>query len=65
MRKRSSRIPYGVGCFLLIFMSNSIVQAVDIAGWLKEKADFKAFLAQLDNRYWDETQNPAYKLFLG
>ena len=29
------------------------------------KADFKAFLAQLDNRYWDETQNPAYKLFLG
>ena len=31
----------------------------------EEKADFKAFLAQLDNRYWDETQNPAYKLFLG
>ncbi|ODT67112.1 MAG: PLP-dependent threonine dehydratase [Nitrosomonadales bacterium SCN 54-20] len=31
----------------------------------EEKADFKAFLAQLDNRYWDETQNPAYRLFLG
>jgi threonine dehydratase len=31
----------------------------------EEKADFKAFLAQLDNRYWDESQNPAYKLFLG
>jgi threonine dehydratase len=31
----------------------------------EEKADFKTFLAQLDNRYWDETQNPAYKLFLG
>ena len=31
----------------------------------EEKADFKAFLNQLDNHYWDESNNPAYKLFLG
>lgn len=31
----------------------------------EEKAAFKAFLGQLDNRYWDESKNPAYKLFLG
>jgi threonine dehydratase len=31
----------------------------------EEKAEFKAFLDQLDNHYWDESGNPAYKLFLG
>ncbi len=31
----------------------------------EEKNDFKAFLNQLGYRYWDETRNPAYKLFLG
>jgi len=31
----------------------------------EEKADFKAFLDQLGYRYWDESKNPAYKLFLG
>jgi threonine dehydratase len=31
----------------------------------EEKAEFKAFLNQLDNHYWDESRNPAYKLFLG
>ena len=30
-----------------------------------EKAEFKKFLGQLGYRYWDESQNPAYKLFLG
>ncbi len=30
-----------------------------------EKAAFKAFLNQLGYRYWDESKNPAYKLFLG
>ncbi len=30
----------------------------------EEKADFKAFLDQLGYRYWDESKNPAYKLFL-
>ena len=30
----------------------------------EEKAEFKEFLNRLDNRYWDETKNPAYKLFL-
>ncbi|MEO6824113.1 MAG: threonine ammonia-lyase, biosynthetic [Nitrosospira sp.] len=30
-----------------------------------EKAEFKAFLKQLENHYWDESNNPAYKLFLG
>lgn len=30
-----------------------------------EQADFKAFLDQLGYRYWDESKNPAYKLFLG
>ena len=29
-----------------------------------EKSAFKAFLDQLGYRYWDETKNPAYKLFL-
>ena len=31
----------------------------------EEKPDFKAFLDQLGYRYWDESKNPAYKLFLG
>ncbi|SEQ83548.1 threonine dehydratase [Nitrosomonas sp. Nm51] len=31
----------------------------------EEKSDFKAFLDQLGYRYWDESKNPAYKLFLG
>jgi threonine dehydratase len=31
----------------------------------EEKAEFDAFLNQLDNHYWDESKNPAYKLFLG
>ena len=31
----------------------------------KEKAAFKVFLDQLGYRYWDESKNPAYKLFLG
>jgi len=31
----------------------------------EEKSDFKAFLDQLGYRYWDESRNPAYKLFLG
>lgn len=31
----------------------------------KEKAAFKKFLDQLGYRYWDESKNPAYKLFLG
>jgi len=30
-----------------------------------EKAAFRAFLKQLNYRYWDETTNPAYRLFLG
>ena len=30
-----------------------------------EKRAFKAFLTQLKYRYWDETGNPAYELFLG
>ncbi|SNX60347.1 L-threonine ammonia-lyase [Nitrosomonas ureae] len=30
----------------------------------EEKTDFKTFLDQLGYRYWDETRNPAYKLFL-
>ena len=30
-----------------------------------EKSDFKLFLDQLGYRYWDESDNPAYKLFLG
>ena len=30
-----------------------------------EKAAFRAFLRQLNYRYWDETANPAYSLFLG
>jgi threonine dehydratase len=31
----------------------------------EEKSAFRAFLDQLGYRYWDETKNPAYKLFLG
>ena len=31
----------------------------------EERSDFKAFLNQLGYHYWDETKNPAYKLFLG
>jgi threonine dehydratase len=31
----------------------------------EERAEFQAFLGQLDNHYWDESNNPAYKLFLG
>ena len=30
-----------------------------------EQADFNAFLQHLGYPYWDETQNPAYRLFLG
>lgn len=30
-----------------------------------EKAEFKTFLDNLDYPYWDESENPAYKLFLG
>jgi threonine dehydratase len=30
-----------------------------------EKAEFRTFLGQLGYRYWDESKNPAYKLFLG
>jgi threonine dehydratase len=30
-----------------------------------EKTAFRAFLKQLNYRYWDETTNPAYRLFLG
>jgi threonine dehydratase len=30
-----------------------------------EKADFRAFLRQVNYRYWEETSNPAYRLFLG
>ena len=31
----------------------------------EEKSSFRAFLDQLGYHYWDETKNPAYKLFLG
>jgi len=31
----------------------------------EEKSDFKVFLDQLGYRYWDESKNPAYKLFMG
>jgi threonine dehydratase len=31
----------------------------------EEKTDFKLFLDQLGYRFWDESNNPAYKLFLG
>jgi threonine dehydratase len=27
--------------------------------------DFRAFLKSLGYRFWDETKNPAYRLFLG
>jgi threonine dehydratase len=30
-----------------------------------ERRQFKAFLAELGYRYWEETDNPAYRLFLG
>ncbi|HEY8118456.1 MAG TPA: threonine ammonia-lyase, biosynthetic [Methylophilaceae bacterium] len=31
----------------------------------EEKAEFKTFLDNLGYPYWDESENPAYKLFLG
>ena len=31
----------------------------------KEMKDFRAFLKSLGYRFWDESQNPAYRLFLG
>ncbi len=31
----------------------------------KEMKDFRAFLKNLGYRYWDESANPAYRLFLG
>jgi threonine dehydratase len=31
----------------------------------KEMKDFHAFLKNLGYAHWDETGNPAYKLFLG
>jgi threonine dehydratase len=31
----------------------------------EERAEFQAFISRLDNHYWDESNNPAYKLFLG
>ena len=31
---------------------------------LGDRTDFKVFLNQLGYRYWDESKNPAYKLFL-
>ena len=31
----------------------------------KEMKEFRAFLKNLGYRYWDESKNPAYKLFLG
>ncbi|MFJ3059065.1 threonine ammonia-lyase, biosynthetic [Herbaspirillum sp. NPDC087042] len=31
----------------------------------KEMKEFRAFLAQLGYRHWDESRNPLYKLFLG
>ncbi len=31
----------------------------------EEKSDFKVFLDQLGYRHWDESKNPAYKLFMG
>ncbi len=31
----------------------------------REKAELRRFLAALGYRHWDESQNPAYKLFLG
>ena len=31
----------------------------------QEMAEWQAFLETLGYRYWDESHNPAYKLFLG
>jgi threonine dehydratase len=31
----------------------------------KEMKEFRTFLKNLDYRYWDESKNPAYRLFLG
>jgi threonine dehydratase len=31
----------------------------------REKATFRAFLKDLGYANWDETKNPAYKMFLG
>jgi threonine dehydratase len=30
----------------------------------QQRADFQTFLDRLHYDYWDETQNPAYRLFL-
>jgi threonine dehydratase len=30
-----------------------------------ERAEFRAFLSRLGYPHWDETDNPAYRLFLG
>ncbi len=30
-----------------------------------DKRAFRSFLKQLNYRYWDETDNPAYELFMG
>ena len=30
-----------------------------------DKRAFRIFLKQLNYRYWDETENPAYRMFLG
>jgi threonine dehydratase len=30
-----------------------------------DKRAFRSFLSQLNYRYWDESANPAYELFLG
>ncbi|MDO8311037.1 MAG: threonine ammonia-lyase, biosynthetic, partial [Sideroxyarcus sp.] len=31
----------------------------------KEMKEFRSFLKNLGYRYWDESKNPAYQLFLG
>jgi len=31
----------------------------------KEMKDFRVFLKNLGYRFWDESKNPAYRLFLG
>jgi threonine dehydratase len=39
-----------------------------LVGMQVPKADmraFRTFLSQLNYRYWEETDNPAYRLFLG
>ena len=32
---------------------------------VEERAEFQVFLDELDYPYWEETNNPAYELFLG